>query len=85
MKDRRWNHDRSFRFRLPSLFACDVSSPRYGGIAKEGLTGFAYFNNDMNTRAPLNALRLMEHVGLSARYLRERVKKSEAHTIVGSP
>ena len=36
------------------------------GCAKEGLTGFVYFNNDMNTRAPLNALRLMELVGPSA-------------------
>lgn len=34
--------------------------------AKDGLTGFVYFNNDMNTRAPLNALRLMELVGPSA-------------------
>jgi uncharacterized protein YecE (DUF72 family) len=33
------------------------------GCAKEGLTGFLYFNNDMNTRAPLNALRLMQLVG----------------------
>jgi uncharacterized protein YecE (DUF72 family) len=33
------------------------------GCAKEGLTGFVYFNNDMNTRAPLNALRLMQLVG----------------------
>jgi uncharacterized protein YecE (DUF72 family) len=31
--------------------------------AKEGVPGFVYFNNDMNTRAPLNALRLMELVG----------------------
>ena len=36
------------------------------GCAKEGLTGFVYFNNDMNTRAPLNALRLMELIGPSA-------------------
>jgi uncharacterized protein YecE (DUF72 family) len=34
--------------------------------AAEGITGFAYFNNDMNTRAPFNALRLMELVGSSA-------------------
>jgi uncharacterized protein YecE (DUF72 family) len=31
-----------------------------------GLTGFAYFNNDLNTRAPLNALRLMKLVGPAA-------------------
>ena len=29
---------------------------------RKGLTGFAYFNNDVNTRAPLNALRLMDMV-----------------------
>jgi uncharacterized protein YecE (DUF72 family) len=34
--------------------------------AKEGVTAFVYFNNDMNTRAPLNALRLMKLVGSSA-------------------
>jgi uncharacterized protein YecE (DUF72 family) len=34
--------------------------------ATEGITGFAYFNNDMNTRAPFNALRLMELVGSHA-------------------
>jgi uncharacterized protein YecE (DUF72 family) len=33
--------------------------------AEEGVTAFVYFNNDMNTRAPLNALRLMELVGSS--------------------
>jgi uncharacterized protein YecE (DUF72 family) len=31
--------------------------------ALEGLTGFVYFNNDVNTRAPRNALRLMQMVG----------------------
>jgi uncharacterized protein YecE (DUF72 family) len=31
--------------------------------ACRGLTGFVYFNNDVNARAPLNALRLMEGVG----------------------
>jgi hypothetical protein len=31
--------------------------------AREGLTGFVYFNNDVNTRAPQNALRLMQMVG----------------------
>ena len=31
--------------------------------ARRGLTGFAYFNNDRNTRAPENAQRLMEMVG----------------------
>ena len=31
--------------------------------AHQGLTGFVYFNNDVNTRAPLNALQLMEMVG----------------------
>lgn len=36
------------------------------GCAKEGIKGFVYFNNDMNTRAPLNALRLMELVGSHA-------------------
>jgi uncharacterized protein YecE (DUF72 family) len=36
------------------------------GCAKEGVTAFVYFNNDMNTRAPLNALRLMKLVGSSA-------------------
>lgn len=33
---------------------------------KRGLTGFVYFNNDMNTRAPFNALRLMELTGSPA-------------------
>ncbi len=33
---------------------------------KDGIMGVVYFNNDMNTRAPLNALRLMELVGSSA-------------------
>src|ERR1700730_11547914 len=36
------------------------------GGARRGFTGFVYFNNDMNTRAPLNAVRLMELVGPSA-------------------
>ena len=31
--------------------------------ARQGLKGFVYFNNDVNTRAPLNALRLKEMVG----------------------
>ena len=31
--------------------------------AREGLSGFVYFNNDINTREPLNALRLMQMVG----------------------
>jgi len=31
--------------------------------ARQGLKGFAYFNNDVNTRAPLNARRLTEMVG----------------------
>jgi uncharacterized protein YecE (DUF72 family) len=31
--------------------------------ARQGLKGFAYFNNDVNTRAPLNAQRLIEMVG----------------------
>ena len=31
--------------------------------ARRGLIGFVYFNNDVNTRAPLNALRLMDMVG----------------------
>jgi uncharacterized protein YecE (DUF72 family) len=31
--------------------------------ARQGLKGFVYFNNDVNTRAPLNAQRLMEMVG----------------------
>ncbi|HZC34299.1 MAG TPA: DUF72 domain-containing protein [Chthoniobacterales bacterium] len=31
--------------------------------ARQGVKGFVYFNNDVNTRAPLNALRLMEMVG----------------------
>jgi uncharacterized protein YecE (DUF72 family) len=30
---------------------------------RRGLIGFVYFNNDVNTRAPLNALRLMDMVG----------------------
>ena len=62
------------------------------GCAKEGLTGFVYFDNDMNTRAPLNALRLMELVGPSAvqtcpvhNFSRRRVEKSEAHMHAGSP
>ena len=55
------------------------------GCAKEGLTGFLYFNNDMNTRAPLNALRLMQLVGSLAvqachiQNLKKRVEKSEGH------
>ena len=35
------------------------------GCARRGVTGFVYFNNDMNTRAPLNASRLMELIGSS--------------------
>jgi uncharacterized protein YecE (DUF72 family) len=35
------------------------------GCTDEGITAFVYFNNDMNTRAPFNALRLMELVGSS--------------------
>jgi uncharacterized protein YecE (DUF72 family) len=31
--------------------------------AGRGLIGFVYFNNDVNTRAPLNALRLMDIIG----------------------
>ena len=31
--------------------------------ARQGLKGFVYFNNDVNTRAPLNARRLIEMVG----------------------
>ena len=31
--------------------------------AREGLSGFVYFNNDVNTRAPLNAQRLIQMVG----------------------
>lgn len=31
--------------------------------ARHGLKGFVYFNNDVNTRAPLNAQRLMEMLG----------------------
>jgi uncharacterized protein YecE (DUF72 family) len=31
--------------------------------ARHGLKGFVYFNNDVNTRAPLNARRLMEMLG----------------------
>jgi uncharacterized protein YecE (DUF72 family) len=31
--------------------------------ARQGVKGFVYFNNDVNTRAPLNALRLIEMVG----------------------
>jgi uncharacterized protein YecE (DUF72 family) len=34
--------------------------------ASQEVTGFVYFNNDMNIRAPLNALRLMEMVGSPA-------------------
>ena len=32
-------------------------------IAREGSKAFVYFNNDVNTRAPLNALTLMQEVG----------------------
>jgi uncharacterized protein YecE (DUF72 family) len=31
--------------------------------ARQGVKGFVYFNNDVNTRAPLNAQRLMEMLG----------------------
>jgi uncharacterized protein YecE (DUF72 family) len=31
--------------------------------ARQGLKGFVYFNNDVNTRAPLNARQLIEMVG----------------------
>jgi uncharacterized protein YecE (DUF72 family) len=31
--------------------------------ARQGIKGYVYFNNDVNTRAPVNALRLMEMVG----------------------
>jgi uncharacterized protein YecE (DUF72 family) len=34
--------------------------------AKREVSGFVYFNNDMNARAPWNAFRLMELVGSSA-------------------
>jgi uncharacterized protein YecE (DUF72 family) len=34
--------------------------------ANRKVTGFVYFNNDMNARAPLNAFRLMELIGSSA-------------------
>jgi uncharacterized protein YecE (DUF72 family) len=34
--------------------------------ARHGLKGFVYFNNDVNTRAPLNARRLMEMLGKCA-------------------
>jgi uncharacterized protein YecE (DUF72 family) len=34
--------------------------------AQNGLNGFAYFNNDMNARAPLNARQLIKMVGPSA-------------------
>jgi uncharacterized protein YecE (DUF72 family) len=34
--------------------------------ANRGVTGFVYFNNDRNTRAPFNAFRLMELIGSSA-------------------
>jgi uncharacterized protein YecE (DUF72 family) len=46
--------------------------------ATEGITGFAYFNNDMNTRAPFNALRLIELVGSSA------VPASNTHNLEGA-
>jgi uncharacterized protein YecE (DUF72 family) len=31
--------------------------------ARKGMSGFVYFNNDVNTRAPFNALRLMHMLG----------------------
>ena len=31
--------------------------------ARQGVKGFVYFNNNVNRRAPLNALRLMEMIG----------------------
>jgi uncharacterized protein YecE (DUF72 family) len=37
------------------------------------ISGFVYFNNDMNARAPLNAFRLMELIGSSALPLSQRV------------
>jgi uncharacterized protein YecE (DUF72 family) len=42
--------------------------------AREGLTGFVYFNNDVNTRAPQNALRLMQMVGKYAQRPKADVK-----------
>jgi uncharacterized protein YecE (DUF72 family) len=36
------------------------------GCARRGVTAFVYFNNDVNTRAPLNAQRLREMVGKPA-------------------
>ena len=42
--------------------------------AREGLTGFVYFNNDVNTRAPQNALRLMQMVGKYAQRPRADAK-----------
>lgn len=33
------------------------------GCARRGINGFAYFNNDVNTRAPQNALLLMKMLG----------------------
>jgi uncharacterized protein YecE (DUF72 family) len=40
--------------------------------AREGLSGFVYFNNDVNTRAPINALRLMQMLGKYAQRPGER-------------
>jgi uncharacterized protein YecE (DUF72 family) len=34
--------------------------------SKSGISAFVYFNNDMNTRAPFNALRLMDMIGSAA-------------------
>ena len=44
--------------------------------ARQGIKGFVYFNNDVNTRAPVNALRLMEMVGKYAVKVEARAQPS---------
>jgi uncharacterized protein YecE (DUF72 family) len=51
--------------------------------AHQGFKGFAYFNNDVNTRAPLNARRLIEMVGKYAARPNANSKANEKSALFG--
>jgi uncharacterized protein YecE (DUF72 family) len=51
--------------------------------AHQGFKGFAYFNNDVNTRAPLNARRLIEMVGKYAAMPNANSKANEKSALFG--
>ena len=51
---------------------CSHGSSIFAARPTRGLTGFAYFKNDVNSHAPLNALRLMAMVGKYALRLFQR-------------